>query len=76
MVKMLKQLTIFIITTYSNSKNVMATFSELPFISLFLTTGICIQWHYDNTYKDIYYNDFTYDINKCDITYVFIHCYK
>ncbi len=26
----------------------------------------------DNTYKDYTHNDFTYDINKCDITYKFL----
>ncbi len=28
--------------------------------------------HYDNTYNDLTYANFTYNINKCDITYVFL----
>ncbi len=27
--------------------------------------------HYDNTYEDFSYNDFTYDIHKCEITCMF-----
>ncbi len=27
--------------------------------------------HCNNTYKDFIYNDLTYNINKCNITYVF-----
>jgi len=29
-------------------------------------------WHYGNTYKDFNYDDFTYNTNKCDITYMFL----
>ncbi len=29
------------------------------------------KWHYDNIY-----NDFTFNINKCDITYTMILCDK
>ncbi len=32
--------------------------------------------HYDNSYKDFTLNDFTYNINKINITYDFIYCYK
>jgi hypothetical protein len=28
--------------------------------------------HYDNTYKELIYDDFTYNINKCYITYMFV----
>jgi hypothetical protein len=28
--------------------------------------------HHDNTYKDFIYNNFTYDINKCNNTYLFL----
>ncbi len=28
--------------------------------------------HYDNTFKNFTYNDFTYNINKCDIKYMFL----
>jgi hypothetical protein len=29
-------------------------------------------WHYDNTYKGFTCNNFTYNINKFDITFVFL----
>ncbi len=28
--------------------------------------------HNDSTYKGFNYNDFTFNINKCDITYMFL----
>ncbi len=31
--------------------------------------------HYDNTYKNLTYNDFTYTIEKANVTYMFfIYC--
>jgi hypothetical protein len=29
-------------------------------------------WRHNITYKGFTYNDFTYDINKCDSTYMFL----
>ncbi len=38
---------------------------------------LAMEWHYVNTYKDFVFNAFTYDNNKCHITYMlFIYCYK
>jgi hypothetical protein len=38
---------------------------------------LAMEWHYVNTYQDFVFNDFTYNINKCHITYMlFIYCYK
>jgi hypothetical protein len=31
-----------------------------------------ISRQYNNTYEDFPYKDFTYNINKCDITFVFL----
>jgi len=30
-------------------------------------------WHYANTYKDFINGDFTFNINKCDISYMFFY---
>ncbi len=32
--------------------------------------GLC--WLYNNTHKDYTWNDFTYNINKYDFTYMFL----
>ncbi len=31
-----------------------------------------IERHYDNTNEDFTFNKLTYDINKCDITYMYL----
>ncbi len=41
--------------------------------NLYAFALVCLKGHYNNTHKDFAYNDFTYNINKCNIIYMFLY---